>query len=112
MKARCDHDGGRGIGAGHVCRCVRAPGHPLDSDRPHGCTCGALWADEVQAVRQPATTDEVPMGPGDRGFTALVELANIRRLCVRHDVREADGNGVLRSTVAMVEELAIRRPPV
>jgi hypothetical protein len=40
----CDDDGGRGIGAGHVCRCVRKDGHPIDSDRPHGCTCGALWA--------------------------------------------------------------------
>jgi hypothetical protein len=41
----CNHNGGVGIGAGHVCRCVRLPGHPLDSDRPHGCSCGALWKD-------------------------------------------------------------------
>lgn len=42
---RCLHDGGTGVGAGHECRCVRPAGHELDSDRPHGCTCGALWAD-------------------------------------------------------------------
>lgn len=44
----------------------------------------------------------------------LLELANIRRLCARHGVREADGNGELRSTVAMVEEALIaptRRTP-
>lgn len=40
---RCGSDGGRGIGAGHVCSCVRYAGHPLDWARPHGCTCGALW---------------------------------------------------------------------
>jgi len=43
---QCGHNGGQGIGAGHVCECVRAAGHPLDSDRPHGCTCMALWADK------------------------------------------------------------------
>lgn len=46
----CQHDGGTGIGAGHVCRCVRAAGHPLDSERPHGCSCMALWADTAPAV--------------------------------------------------------------
>lgn len=39
----CNDDGGIGIGSGHVCRCIRKADHPLDSDRPHGCTCGALW---------------------------------------------------------------------
>lgn len=42
---QCQHEGGMGIGAGHVCYRVRARGHPIDSDRPHGCSCGALWAD-------------------------------------------------------------------
>lgn len=45
----CNHNGGRGIGAGHVCRCVRPAGHPLDTDRPHGCSCGALWAEHRAA---------------------------------------------------------------
>lgn len=40
----CGGSGGQGIGAGHVCVCIRPAGHPLDSDRPHGCECGALWA--------------------------------------------------------------------
>lgn len=40
---RCAHNGGQGVGAGHTCKCVRSKGHPLDSDRPHGCSCGALW---------------------------------------------------------------------
>jgi hypothetical protein len=43
---RCGHNGGQGIGAGHVCTCVRLKGHAFDSNRPHGCSCGALWADE------------------------------------------------------------------
>ncbi|QSL99934.1 endonuclease VII [Gordonia phage Ayotoya] len=42
----CGHDGGTGIGAGHECRCNRTAGHPLDSGRPHGCGCGAMWADQ------------------------------------------------------------------
>ncbi|MBM4469879.1 hypothetical protein GS502_11195 [Rhodococcus hoagii] len=41
---RCNHSGGTGIGAGHVCMCLREAGHPHDSERPHGCECGALWA--------------------------------------------------------------------
>jgi hypothetical protein len=45
----CGHNGGYGIGAGHECRCVRVAGHPLDSDRPHGCECGALWSDGLVA---------------------------------------------------------------
>lgn len=40
----CGHNGGQGIGAGHTCQCTRTAGHPLDSDRPHGCSCFALWA--------------------------------------------------------------------
>jgi hypothetical protein len=48
---QCGHSGGQGIGAGHVCRCVRRKGHPLDSERPHGCTCMALWADSVTEVK-------------------------------------------------------------
>ncbi|QAU06867.1 endonuclease VII [Gordonia phage Brylie] len=42
----CGHAGGTGIGAGHECRCNRTAGHPLDSGRPHGCGCGAMWADQ------------------------------------------------------------------
>ena len=41
----CGHDGGRGIGAGHACACTRPIGHALDSERPHGCPCGAMWPD-------------------------------------------------------------------
>jgi hypothetical protein len=55
---------------------------------------------------------QVPLGPGDRGFTALLELANVRRLCERAGIAPADGNGKLRSTVAMVEELVISRVPL
>ncbi|QPL13944.1 endonuclease VII [Gordonia phage NancyRae] len=42
----CGHAGGAGIGAGHVCYCVHVEGHRLDSGRPHGCDCGAMWADQ------------------------------------------------------------------
>lgn len=45
------------------------------------------------------------------GYEAGIEVSNIRRLLDRHGVREADGNGVVRSTVAMVEEALIARPP-
>lgn len=41
----CQHDGGIGIGAMHTCYCIRPKDHPIDSERPHGCNCGALWAD-------------------------------------------------------------------
>jgi hypothetical protein len=47
----CNHDGGRGIGAGHVCRCNHKAGHPLDEPRPHGCSCGAMWADSRGGAR-------------------------------------------------------------
>lgn len=46
---RCNHDGGRGIGAGHICRCVLLEGHSMKGARPHGCGCGAMWADEVSS---------------------------------------------------------------
>jgi hypothetical protein len=39
----CNSHGGTGVGSDHDCRCIRAQGHPLDSDRPHGCSCGAMW---------------------------------------------------------------------
>jgi hypothetical protein len=53
IRRPCNHSGGQGIGAGHVCLCVREAGHPLDSDRPHGCSCMALWADSVAVVKEP-----------------------------------------------------------
>jgi len=53
----CDDNGGQGIGAGHVCKCVRTAGHPNDSDRPHGCVCGALWGNRVTI---PTTSKELP----------------------------------------------------
>lgn len=37
---RCAVSGGRGIGAGHECFCVRRAPHAED----HGCSCGAVWA--------------------------------------------------------------------
>lgn len=49
----CQSSGGRGIGAGHVCSCNRIAGHPLDSDRPHGCGCGAPWSCEDCADAEP-----------------------------------------------------------
>ena len=41
----CGHNGGQGIGAGHTCTCTRGAHHDLDSERPHGCPCGASWKD-------------------------------------------------------------------
>lgn len=43
----CGQSGGQGIGAGHTCYCIRPEGHAIDSERPHGCSCGALWADKL-----------------------------------------------------------------
>lgn len=46
---RCNHNGGYGIGAGHECRCNGPIGHSLTShERPHGCGCGAVWADRPE----------------------------------------------------------------
>jgi hypothetical protein len=64
MTTTCNHDGGWGIGAGHSCRCVRKAGHSLtDSPRPHGCSCGALWADDA-----PLTPEEEEAAPPDLTF--------------------------------------------
>lgn len=38
-----------------------------------------------------------------------LEAENIRRLLIRHGVRESDGLGVVRSTVAMVEDFIVSR---
>ncbi len=46
-----------------------------------------------------------------RGHQALIELANIRRLLIRHGVPEADRHGVGRPTVAMVEDFLVSRGP-
>lgn len=50
FEATCPSIGGRGIGAGHVCICMRLNGHPAvdwpDENRPHGCVCGAMWKDK------------------------------------------------------------------
>jgi hypothetical protein len=53
-----------------------------------------------------AELDGVPGADAPR-----VELANIRRLLERHGIPPADGHGVIRSTVGMVEEALIARPP-
>lgn len=53
---RCGVSGGRGIGAGHDCRCNRHEGHvgwPLDPDRTHGCECGAIFAVSAPARETP-----------------------------------------------------------
>ena len=39
----CGDDGGRGIGAGHICRCTATLGHEPIYGAYHGCECGALW---------------------------------------------------------------------
>lgn len=44
-KGKCGHNGGQGIGAGHTCTCVRTAHHSLNSEQPHGCSCGATWKD-------------------------------------------------------------------
>lgn len=41
---QCGSDGGRGVGAGHLCVCNGPVGHSLAEPRPHGCCCGAMWA--------------------------------------------------------------------
>lgn len=45
-KILCDSNGGHGSPFGHECHCNRQAGHLLDSDRPHGCGCGAPWSCE------------------------------------------------------------------
>jgi hypothetical protein len=67
------------------------------------CTC-------PEPAKDPTLLAELAGVPG--ADAPRVELANIRRLVERHGVAPADGNGVIRSTVAMVEEVLVRRPPV
>ena len=43
MAELCDADGGTGIGAGHVCRCIAKVGHAPIYGKYHGCPCGAIW---------------------------------------------------------------------
>ena len=77
---RCNDDGGQGVGAGHVCRCVRPAGHSLDAERPHGCPCGAPWA--------------------DRGDLTREEYRMLRRTAIFLDLRRAHiGAAMLRAVV-------------
>lgn len=52
----CDHDGGRGIGAGHVCKCVRDADH---TEPWHGCVCGATWTNETELELTGERSDNV-----------------------------------------------------
>lgn len=85
---------------------------PLDGLPPYCRPCGFrhVGGAAAHAYTPPDPVDEELRGvPGAR--EARLELVNIRRRLVKDGVREADGNGELRSTVAMVEEALIRRPP-
>lgn len=95
------------IEAGNV---AEADLESLDGLPPYCRPCGFRHVGGAAAHvhREPADS---PLRPDDRGFTVLVELANIRRLLERHGVAPADGHGVIRSTVGMVEEALIARPP-
>lgn len=69
--------------------------------------------DHAESIGRGAVTQlagELADIPGTR--EARLELANIRRLVERHGIAPADGNGEIRSTVAMVEEALVRRPAV
>lgn len=60
---------------------------------------------EVQAAG--LTPDERRDLAAIYGYEAGIEVSNIRRLLDRHGVREADRQGVVRSTVAMVEDALV-----
>ncbi|NKZ84483.1 hypothetical protein GS982_19985 [Rhodococcus hoagii] len=91
---RCNHSGGTGIGAGHVCRCLREAGHPNDSERPHGCECGALWADKGVTVDVPPVGHK---GPHDTDASALLQAA--------HNLEHGYKVGGSNVTAAVVELL-------
>lgn len=103
--------------------CVEAFGWSDEYD-PHCCrfpkSCSPYPHPEAIAAGNVTAADLEPARPDPVAEVATVptvdeprlELANIRRLCERHGIPPADGNGELRSTVAMVEEGLIRRPPV
>lgn len=88
----CHHDGGTGIGAGHVCRCIRISGHPLDSARAHGCSCGALWADEIQRLTRLTPAPPVP---------PVTVTAEHQRLAVEAIERGWPGDGGDRAPVLL-----------
>jgi len=98
------------IAAGNV---TDADLEPLSDALPPYCRpCGFrhVGGAAAHAYTPPNPVDEALRGvPG--ATEPRLELVNIRRLCTRHGIGEADGNGELRSTVAMVEEALIARPP-
>lgn len=56
----CGADGGQGLGAGHVCKCVGKKGHAPFYGKGHGCSCGAIWSDpEVKAEPVTNQRDEI-----------------------------------------------------
>lgn len=85
---KCENNGGTGIGAGHTCRCNRHAEHPLDSDRPHVCPCGAMWADTRHTTEPLAdklariahTSDQVQAmtDVADQAVTAALRDENAR----------------------------------
>ncbi len=49
----CNANGGRGLGAGHECKCVREKDH---DEETHGCPCGAMWRERREPERICAPT--------------------------------------------------------
>lgn len=122
----CGHSGGVGIGAGHTCICVRTPWHAMDSERPHGCACGALWEDDgkvlpapIPAQRPPVVNppiDPMPPVPEEVGElrAAVIAMASALGAALPHtpevmtalrqlDKRQAAGQPTVYHYVAMCE---------
>lgn len=94
------------IAAGNVTEADVEPGPGL----PWCSTCKFHHVGGEAAHLYTAPAEELSAVPG--ADNPRLELVNIRRLVERHGIEPADGNGELRSTVAMVEEALVRRPPV
>ena len=86
--------------------CCRFPKSCSPYPYPEAIAAGARLEPDRPTVHRLPELAEVPGADAPR-----VELANIRRLVERHGIAPADGNGELRSTVAMVEEALVDPPP-
>lgn len=70
---RCGHNGGTGIGAGHVCVCTGSKGHAPFHGVGHGCSCGALWRDSANTESLEVRDARRSVAEADPGILAAAK---------------------------------------